>query len=256
MRNYEFIVSELEARGHKCKVMERYKNGRKVKALVGMKDRASPVLYPDDMSGTDEHIVEVIADVFSNPIPDIADTEELVSRFSESVRVRIQRESGDEVAKRRVSYMPGIEEIMVYEVTMSDGTKGSFKVTDEFLEHVEIDIDGAWEIGERNTFAESTMFDVGSVTGIYGSMNVVSNHSGHYGASAVLNTVLIEKFAKDHRTNEVIIIPSSIHECLLVSANDMPIEVVDAMVADVNAHTVAAEEVLYDRAFVVDVTKL
>lgn len=84
-------------------------------------------------------------------------------------------------------------------------------------------------------------------------MFVISNKSRFKGASAILNRQVLEDFANRRKVNRIFVLPSSIHECILVLDNgDLTLEELSCMVTQVNASEVAPEEQLPNRAYVLE----
>lgn len=85
------------------------------------------------------------------------------------------------------------------------------------------------------------------------SLYVVSNHSGHYGASAILypetKISLSEIFP-----NGYCIIPSSIHEVIVLPKDSVPVNEILQMVKDINAAEVSPEDFLADDVYLPDET--
>lgn len=76
---------------------------------------------------------------------------------------------------------------------------------------------------------------------------VLTNESGTYGASGILNADLLRQFAGDQ---DYFILPSSIHETIFGQAKDMADkDVLNNMVAEVNSTIVNAEERLSDHCY-------
>ena len=88
------------------------------------------------------------------------------------------------------------------------------------------------------------------VCGVDDKMFVISTKSGIKGAAAVLDKENMEAFAREHNTKTVAILPSSIHEMILVTGADKSDEMaLSSMVTDVNATEVTPEERLTNRAY-------
>lgn len=84
-------------------------------------------------------------------------------------------------------------------------------------------------------------------------MYVISNNSKINGAAAILYDGILEKFANKHKLDKIIILPSSIHECILLCQynEDNKADIAN-MVKEVNSTSVSREEVLSDSVYVYD----
>lgn len=81
-------------------------------------------------------------------------------------------------------------------------------------------------------------------------MYVLSNKSNIKGASAMLDKKGIVELADRIGVHEFVLLPSSIHECILVpKTSDVDMEMFENMVKEVNATTVDPLERLVDRAY-------
>lgn len=79
---------------------------------------------------------------------------------------------------------------------------------------------------------------------------IVANTKDNYnGASVIYFKDILEKVA-DKWDDDVIIIPSSIHECILKPLSGMTVEEVSEIVTEVNTDVLEAEEILSDHAYV------
>ena len=85
-------------------------------------------------------------------------------------------------------------------------------------------------------------------------MYVISNHSRQRGASSILNKEMLKQFACEHNCKKLVVLPSSVHECILIPCDDeeIDIESFDNMVQEVNSTQVSPEERLLDRALIVN----
>ena len=82
---------------------------------------------------------------------------------------------------------------------------------------------------------------------------VISNADKTKGTASILNHDMLKQFAEEHGCSSIVVISSSIHECILVPIHEtIHIEEFDAMVREVNATQVAPEDVLVDRAYIVN----
>ena len=85
------------------------------------------------------------------------------------------------------------------------------------------------------------------------SLYVVSNTQNHFGAAAILYDGMLKNIA-DKLQENFFIIPSSVHEMLIVSESNSPgLKELCDMVAEINKDHVDPEEVLSDRVYFYDV---
>lgn len=83
-------------------------------------------------------------------------------------------------------------------------------------------------------------------------MYVLSNQHRQNGAIHMTDTAVLEDFALKHGVEQVIIIPSSIHEVILLPSDNGHYLKYNQMVQEVNATSVNAEEVLSDHCYLYD----
>lgn len=91
--------------------------------------------------------------------------------------------------------------------------------------------------------------NVDELCGIY----VITNTSGNLGAGVVFYPDLLKELADDHEC-DLFIIPSSIHECIVIPDSGMCTETdyLRAIIREVNRSTVADEEILSDNLYMYD----
>lgn len=77
---------------------------------------------------------------------------------------------------------------------------------------------------------------------------IISNTEKTFGSAGICDKELLSKIAKEHNSSFVII-PSSIHECIIYFDNDPNMKEYNAMVREINATEVAPEEELSDHAY-------
>ena len=90
---------------------------------------------------------------------------------------------------------------------------------------------------------------------VNGSMYVLSNQAKLFGASCILYQNLLNKIS-DHFSSSLYILPSSIHEVIIIPSNDCSsLTQFTQMVQEVNETQLSAEEILSDHAYYYDVSK-
>lgn len=80
-------------------------------------------------------------------------------------------------------------------------------------------------------------------------MYVLSNINRIHGASGILIDEILEDFCHKHNTNKVTIIPSSIHECILIPDSIMNQSDLSSMIQEINDTQVVEEERLSHRPY-------
>lgn len=136
-----------------------------------------------------------------------------------------------------------------------DGT-ASVPITYDMMQEWGVDVDILHELALRNmsVLLPSTFQSMNSVLGIDilpqdDFMFILSNKQRINGATALLDKdimqKIVEKFGEDFY-----ILPSSVHECIIVSADaDMDISQLTMMIQEINAGQVAPKERLSDHPY-------
>ncbi len=135
----------------------------------------------------------------------------------------------------------------------------------EILEFLNMQENELWEIAERNTFEETQIVTLAQVlselTGgdvsEFESMvplYVVSNISRYLGASAILDMKKIKEMAKEFNIRKFVMLPSSIHECLIMPYDEnCDMDKLTNMVDEINLDHVDESEQLADKAYIIEV---
>lgn len=278
----KMIITELKQRGYNAIERDIVKNGETVKAVVVKnKFNIAPVFYTDSLIESAEYAGKTLSDV----VDYIEDTYKKVKREEnfdvdgimereyvlEHIRMGVQKESEENVVKCFTEY-EGIEKYLYLTVDFDDDsdsdsdTLSSIRVTHELLDRLEVEEEELWEQAEVNTFSETTvtsLLDVMGLADVPGmeecQMLIISNKSKIKGAVAMLNNDFINKLAKEMGVLKFVIIPSSIHECLLVPCyedydDETNLFGFSLMVKEVNRTEVKEEEQLSDRAYIFNST--
>ena len=141
-----------------------------------------------------------------------------------------------------------------------NGEKASIKITQQMIDNVEIEKSELYEAAFRNTEKEAkimNMFDMMRDMGFpvpdveeKVPVFVATNNNKYEGAAIMECKDLIDKFCIDHGYQGVAIIPSSIHEVLLVPiTTDMSEEYMNSMIREVNETQVAEHDRLSDHVY-------
>ena len=122
---------------------------------------------------------------------------------------------------------------------------------------MDVDESEAWETAENNVRKETEIIQLSGfpMSAEECEMFVISNKSRFRGASAVLNKKVMKAFANLVNTKKIMILPSSIHEMILIPCHDCAydIESCSEIVKLVNENEVELTEQLTDRAYIIEV---
>ena len=84
-------------------------------------------------------------------------------------------------------------------------------------------------------------------------MYVLTNKQGINGASTLYYPGCLKKLVRKLKTDKVIILPSSIHEVILIRWEaDMEAESINRMITEVNLNNVPEDEILSEHAYLYD----
>lgn len=189
--------------------------------------------------------------------------------FLENLYIGIQKTSDKNVVKKD-SDLDGIEEYLYLKAFMDDSTFGNVSIEKNILDYIEISENTAWEVAEINTFSITkvmTMYEViQSAMGLFSSpelededigrvpMYILTNEFKNRGASAILDKKALANVGKKLGTHKLIVLPSSIHEMIVLPYTDdeAVLEYAEG-VKKINESVVAFDERLTDQAYVITI---
>lgn len=194
--------------------------------------------------------------------------EQLLNRsyILENLSIGARQTGSSKQIVRKASGLPGIEEYLIVKGKLN-GESYTVTVTHELLGLNTISVLEAWETALKNLHREIQiqpinqiinqiaegvgMEDVYDEVPTVTSMYVMGVSDGVRGAGAIADLDAIREFAKRAKTEKIYLLPSSIHEVLLVPDPNgiFSLDELTNMVRSVNAQTVIPEEQLADRAY-------
>lgn len=266
------ILEELKKRGIEAVEEEIEKNGVKLQALrIKTDSNIQPVIYLKKLleeCETLEELTDKIEESVKYAMKSSPDVSKIFSKdnFVENVYIGLQRAGSQPLVKRDTD-MEGIESYLYVRRQKSDMEAfETVKVTQELLSYIGITENEAWETAEKNTFKETEILSMADVMakimpGFVADeeipcgpqMYVVSNSSGFRGASAVLNKAALKELAEKIGSNRLVILPSSVHECMVIPfSEDLDLEETAGMVKEINEAQVDPVEQLSDRAYLIE----
>lgn len=267
------IVRELENRGYEARENVVVKNSVEFNTInVKNSDSIELIIYPEKLANPSDlenlslsEAVDIIIKII-NTSPEVPcdmdklkDTDFILSH----IMMGVQKSSTQDLLKK-ASVFEGIE-IFLY-VRIDENY--TMKLDENHIKYLQISLDEAWENAEKNTFKELEIKDmrtlINEMMGIdtdasqtcendNPEMLVVSNKYGRYGAAAMLDGKTLKACAEILGVHNLYIIPSSIHEIIVISADKIDKDEVDETVNTVNEQEVPEEEVLSDRTYLVHI---
>lgn len=263
------LLNELENRGYKAKTHTVFKNGREIEAItVFTGNRIAPTVYPEMFLAEAEEcglsvseVVDQLEETVLNvPVINI-DLERLQKPefVLQNIRIGIQRVSSEPLVKADTEF----SEIEKYLYIAWDDY--FIKVKKGFLDMVGVKESDAWNVAEKNTFLESRIMPMGNalseLTGVdipkdevAPNMFIVSNKQKRKGASAILDPEIRILLADQLNTKRLVVLPSSVHEVIVVPFEDeVHLETLSQMVREINDAEVSDEDVLANRAYMIEV---
>ena len=251
----EKIVEELIKRGYSSEAITVYKNGVKKEGITIGNGNIRPTLYPGNLEGKSiDNVVNEIIETYENlEIPDIPANISSWEFAKDRCFLCIRPKTDEDILKR------DFLDLEMY-VRVRAFAMGSYIVKPGVFADVSEE-----EIFDRalvNTRKEESVEDLFKVLHQMGSYKkndieeiptylrqlVISNSEKSYGAAAICDKELLMKIAKEYDRN-IVILPSSVHECILILENTPNMEELSNMVKEINYDIVDKEDLLSDHAY-------
>ncbi len=270
----EMIITELNNKGYKAEAQNTIKNGVELEGIrIKNESNVSPIFYTEKFIEEAENENRTLGEVTSAIINAYEanksfafDVNSLANKdfILNNLYIGLQK-SGTENIVKRSCHLEGIESYLYIRGNVDNDGSYSIKISSPILQMANIAEAEAWEKAEANTYAETSLESMAKVLADMMGMEcteemekqtpfyVISNTSKVKGASAILNKKALIEFGKRHRTNRIVVLPSSIHEMILVPyTEEVDINTFSSMVGEVNNSQVDPTERLTDRAYIIN----
>ena len=267
----EEIITALQEKGYDTKPVSVSKNNVTLDGIQFSVRPVAPIIYTDALikdaeahGMTLDEVVSGIIETYEAHRAPAMDFNEImtVQYIKDHIKIGLQRTTSEEIIKRPCALDENIEEYLYITIDMGGEGAGSAKIKPDMLDGIGMEPETAWSYARENTFNDITVEDMSVILAAFGmgsdtapgtpTMLVISNHDRIKGAAAILDRETLEKIGKDYDTGEIIIIPSSIHECIIIPHTEhLNIDEVTEMVMDVNKSVVDPVDQLGDRAYIV-----
>lgn len=273
MMNRTMIINELNNRGYRAEAQNSIKNGVELEGIRILTDRnIAPIIYTKAIIENAEienkslnEVVSAIIAIYESNKSFEFDVNMLFDRdfIMKNIYIGLQKVSTEDIEKRLCD-LEGIESYLYIRGKADREGSYSIKVSRAVLERANITEVEAWERAEANTNAETNLESMAKVMaemmGVEYSEEmdketpffVLSNKLKIRGASAILNKKVLADFGKRYHTKKIVVLPSSVHEMLLVPyTEEIDLETFSEMVGEVNSTQVDPTERLTDRAYII-----
>lgn len=254
------VIEILKGKGYEAEVAETVKNGVTLKGVIIRSGSVAPVAWIDERY-TAERIAEGLIAGLSQSF-DIKAIEDFAN-IKGNLRTYLTRaESADVVTEDLIGNIKiGVR---VYIATYEDGgERASAKVTRGLLQKWGKTFSEILEVAKANTANMAVykpMFemiksmipaeDFDDMLNRNDPVSVLTTQDGQNGASLIANKGILDKI---HDTKgDYYIIPSSIHEVIIVPCSFASADMLRPLIAEVNESVVSPEEVLSNELFKYD----
>lgn len=247
------IIAELNNRGYKAESVTVVRNGiEKVGITIG-EDTIRPTIYPNLNLTVNECVSEIINTYENAPKMDININEVTNWEYvKNNLQLCLQRKTNEDILKRDYLDMEMYIRVKVTKDSTYKVKPGMFKEVSEdeifarallsAKENILVE-DMAKMLADMMGCDISELPDTGETKVI-----VVTNKAKVNGAVAICDKELLSNIAREYNSN-LVILPSSIHECIIHIDNDPDMEMYSSMVREVNETQVEPEEVLSNHAY-------
>ena len=275
MINENSLCLELINRGYRPFMQDVIKNGVKLRGLTIKKnnENIAPCIYINEILNDFDSLTEAadkIIDIYNShqtidlgcDIQDISEPEFIQSH----TYIGLQKDSEEDIIRRSSPY-EGIEEFLYIRGKSENGRIWSTKLKPVMTANM--DIEDLWQIAEKRTFREFQIFSLadilkntefdynGDISDMEPSMYIITNSEKYRGAALACDMQSIKAWAEEHNYAKAMILPSSVHEMILVPIKDedmetCSLEIYNYMVKEINETQVDPTERLTDRAYILN----
>ena len=135
-------------------------------------------------------------------------------------------------------------------ITVKNNLQQTWKVdTEELIDTALENIKGDVVVADMSEYVDMSLFgDTEKLFDIY----VITNRLKLHGAVAMLQKDRLKQFSEELEKETLTILPSSIHECLIINAEDAPkdIDELREMVKEVNETVVSDQDILSNNVYI------
>ena len=182
-----------------------------------------------------------------------------VSAISEKIVFRLVNTKMNESVLKERPHRKFLDLSSIYFLQIENGRDNfeSLAISDQLIKMWNIEESELWELALKNMLElfppQFTTLESILMTKLYGLL-YLSNTSNFYGASCIFYPKVLENIRRKIQ-NDYYIIPSSVHEVLILLADSIGKEELNQMIQEVNATVVESREILAEHCYKYDSKK-
>ena len=252
MKFYEEIAKQLNDRGYDAETVAVSKNGISKTGIIIGNGTLRATFYPNPENSINAAVEIIRKEYEKNGIPQI-DVKEITSweYIKDHMQLCLQRKTDEKILKRDFLDME-----MYIRVDVPD--TGTYKLLAQIVNcEFGADADEIFSCALTKLLDEIEIIPMEKLVGNFFPMQIVpeqlivTTKSELYGASVICSDALLRAIAKRYRSN-LVILPSSIHECIITVDDAPDMETYHEMVAEVNRTHVDPIDQLTPHAYFYD----
>ena len=233
-----------------------------------------PVVYLDeayehycDGDESMDDIIDFVTRVGNRKAPEIS-TESILNyeKVKDHLRIKLINASKNEEMLKTTPHLVFGDLAVVFQIQFecSVADLATTIITDHILKMWDgVDIDTLFKDAEKNCrknveirpmlnlLASMRNMDI-DIPDTQEQMYVLTNSDMTNGAAQMLFPENLDQIAEELGTSKVFIIPSSIHECIVVPEDSLSVDAIEQMISEVNETTVADEDILSGTLYMYD----
>ena len=243
------VVEAIKLKGICAETMIKENNGVEKMGITVGDGIVRPTIYPDFESNTLDEIVSYILDGYEEAKKDGVVFEDVVNRFLDFEYVKsniipcVVRKAASDVVSRKY-----LDIYVVYRFIIPNHP-ASVLIRQKDIDSWGVTEEDIYNIAKENAKDKYKDVDMSQIIGCIGTGSplrvIMFKDNKSFGASALLFPELFEKYG-----NGVKIIPSSIHELLVITEDTTMANELSNMIKEVNSTSVLPEEVLADHPYI------
>lgn len=255
-----YKVKEILDNNYETEININYKGGVSKQGIVVHKGVISPMFYPETFNGTDAEIAMEIIQMVEKMVSPNLNISDLTNwdKAKEIVYTGIRPVTND--TRNFTERFLDLE--IYYYLRISPDL--ITKVTKQIITDWGITVETLRKTARENTCRDAMFSTMSEEMASFGvpfppfmpDQVIIKNTDSRFGAGAIVYKDLLDAAARKLRTDKVFVMPSSIHELIIMDAEFMSKREADEMVSAANEEAVSPEDRLADHAYIYDASTM